>query len=101
MYPGILSNILKGFAAKRVKLENEMKKEESKWILDERRYTDKGDSDIIRYMCMREAPAVFWFIYYENRSKIGSTLWECILNNCDLAVIEPPSDGDWWHTIKV
>lgn len=52
-------------------------------------------------MCIREAPAVFRFIYYENHSKIGSTLWECILNNCDLPVLEPPNDGDLKHVVKV
>lgn len=52
-------------------------------------------------MCVREKPAAFRFIYYENHSKIGSTLWECLLNKGELQILEPPSDGDLKFTIRV
>ena len=66
-----------------------------------RTYEDKGDKDIVRYVCIKEVPAVFRFIYYENNSKIGSVLHEVLLNDSDMVLLEPPNDGGKSHEICV
>jgi len=91
-YPGILSNILKGYALNEI---NNRSKE-----IEEYTYIEKGDKDISWYLFLKNPPAKFRFAFYENNSKIGSNLFEFVSSDL-YNIIEPDPDGDRQTVIKV